>query len=376
MKKALIVASVWPFLGFEKNDMKLLKEMGYEIHCATDFNVKSGLDIDFTNIIKHQIDFSRSPFSSKTFVAFGQLKKLLKKEHFDIIHCHTPVASILVRNAAKKYRKKGTSVIYTSHGFHFYKGGSKLSWLFYYPAEKICSLFTDVIITINEEDYNLANSKLCCKNVFHIPGVGIDNTKFNVNKGERDIYRKELGISEDDIMILSVGEVNENKNHQLVIRSLAELKNSHIQYFIAGEGSQKKKNIELAEKLNLGEKVHFLGFRSDIKELNAASDLFAFPSIREGLGLAAIEALSMGKPVVGMHTRGISEYVKENYTGFLFSNNPSECALAINQCINMLRRGIDFEKNCRLMAEKYDVKNSEEIMRNIYSLCNTRNIKL
>lgn len=366
--KVLIVASIWPFFNFEKHDIRILQELGYEVHCATNFKEDNGRKVDIHNVVKHQVDFSRSPFSFQTVVAFYQLRKLLSESSFQIVHCHTPVASIITRVLCKKYRKKGMKVIYTSHGYHFYKGSSLKNWLLYYPIEKICSKWTDIIITINEEDYNLTKTRFKKKKVFRIPGVGIDVSRFSLPFEIRTQKREEFGIRENDVVILSVGEVNDNKNHKLIIESLAKLKDGHIHYFIAGNGDKIEENICLAKNLSLENNVHFLGYRSDIAELNAMADIFAFPSIREGLGLAAIEALASGVPVIGMNTRGINEYVMNGKTGYLFNNNIEECVRAIKEVCELVKTNAnDISQNCIMTAQKYSYINTKKIMKDIYT---------
>lgn len=166
---------------------------------------------------------TRSPFSKGTFRAIREIREVVKENDYDIVHCHTPIASICTRLACRKLRKNGLRVMYTAHGFHFYKGAPLLNWLLYYPAEKLCARFTDVLITINREDYELAKRKMKAKQVEYVPGVGIDVERFKntvINKAEK---RKELSIPEDAFLLVSVGELNKNKNHEVVIRALVQI---------------------------------------------------------------------------------------------------------------------------------------------------------
>lgn len=365
MKKVLVVASIWPFFNFEKNDISLLQKLGYEVHCATNFKIEMDCEMTIDRIEKHQIDFSRSPFSIQTITAYMQLKKLIHENNFGLIHCHTPVASILTRLVARRYRKDGLRVLYTAHGFHFYKGAPLRNWIFYYPIEKICSRYTDAIITINEDDYDLTCSKFKAKDNIKIPGVGIDLNRFKPKHDKDDAIRKELGIAKENSIIISVGEVNDNKNHRLIIASLAKLKNKCIHYVVVGSGKAEEKNKILAGELGIADQVHFLGHRNDIPELDNAADIFAFPSLREGLGLAAIEALACGIPVIGMNTRGIKEYVRDGVTGYLFNNDVDSCCEAINNCLK-LKEDFSLSVRCIDEAKKYDFRNSQRIMKALY----------
>ena len=125
------------------------------------------------------IPFSRSVLNKNNLKSYKKLKELFKKNHYDLVYVHTPIASILTRLVAKKYRKAGTKVIYMAHGFHFYKGAPKKNWLLYYPIEKKCARYTDLLITINQEDYLLAKKKFHAKCVKYLPGIGIDLNKFS-----------------------------------------------------------------------------------------------------------------------------------------------------------------------------------------------------
>lgn len=311
MKKVLFVATVGNFFNFEKSDMDILEDFGYEVHCAANFyDGDSGLN-ETDNRILHQIDFNRSPYSKQTIVAYRQLKALLSTEHFDIIHCHTPVGGILTRLAARQYRNYGTKVVYTAHGFHFYKGCPFKNWIFYYSIEKLCSRWTDLLITINTDDYKIAKDKLLAKKVTYIPGVGIDLEKFSYSNEVRIKKRTELGLN-NEIMFLSVGELSERKNHRAVINVLKQLKDDNFKYFIVGEGSLDKELKNLINSVGLENKVFLLGFRRDVAELCNAADIYLFPSFQEGLPVALMEAIACKCPVIVSDIRGNRDLVKNS----------------------------------------------------------------
>lgn len=316
----------------------------------------------------HQIDFSRSPMSINNLRAYGQLKKVLECENYDIVHCHTPNASVITRIACRRFRKKsGLKVFYTAHGFHFYKGAPILNWMIFYPIEKICSFFTDKLITINKEDYELARKKFHAKEVHYVPGVGIDLSKFENIQVDKKEKRKEIGVSEDAFLLLSVGELNENKNHQVIIRALARINNPNIHYVVAGIGDYKNNLLELAKNLGVITNVHLIGYKKNVEELYNVSDLFCFPSKREGLGLAAIEAMASGLPIIAAINRGTKEYVIVDENGFLFdSKNVQEISkliLKLQEDNNLYKKLL---KKVRKTVDKYDIKNVIEIMQEIY----------
>ena len=289
MKKVLIVASVVSFIEwFNKENVEFLKkEMKCDVHIACNFDYFDDTDPERTKlyikklqedgVVLHNLHFARSPIKISNFIVFRQLKRIIDENGFDLIHCHTPVASMLTRLAAKKARKKGTIVMYTCHGFHFHNASSKRNWLLYYPVEKYLSSFCDFLITINKEDFNRAKT-FKCKNVRYIPGVGVDLEKIKncvVNKAR---FKESIGIPHDKIMLLSIGELIERKNHQVIIRALGKLQNKNVYYVICGRGPLKERLANLAKKCNVSDNVVFLGFRNDIPELCNAADISAFPS--------------------------------------------------------------------------------------------------
>lgn len=307
MKKALIIASVYGFIHhFERNDIKILQELGYEITVAANLNgYKNELDNLNVNLI--HIPFQRNPFSRQNITAYKELNKFLKSEKIDLIHCHTPIGGVIGRIAGHK--NKVQRIIYTAHGFHFFKGAPFINWLLYYPVEKYLSKYTDVLITINQEDYKRAQT-FYTKKVEYIPGVGIDTEKIKnvtVNKKEK---RTELGLTEENIVLLSVGELNKNKNHSIVIKALAQINNSNIHYLICGQGNLKEELLSLIKGLNLENNVKLLGFRKDIHEICKISDVFVFPSKREGLSVALMEAISCNLPVICSNIRGNNDLIE------------------------------------------------------------------
>lgn len=315
--KILYVTTVGSTMGFFYEHFRMLLAEGCEIELACGNAKPISEKIASLGLTTHILSFSRSPMSMDNLKAYKQLKKLIKHGNYDIVHCHTPNASVITRLACRKYRKKNNlKVYYTAHGFHFYKGAPKLNWLVYYPIEKFCSRFTDKLITINSEDYELAKSKFKAKEVHYVPGVGLDLSRFEDVQVDKLAKRREIGVPEDAKLLFSVGELNENKNHQVIIRALAKLNDSNIHYVIAGIGDKKESLCMLAKELGIEEQVHLLGFRKDIPELNYIADVFCFPSYREGLGLASIEAMSCGLPIITSNVHGINDYSVDGVTGY------------------------------------------------------------
>lgn len=369
MKKVIFVASVvkihinvfhLPYLEWFKNN-------GFETHVAAkdDFDENDNKTIPYCDVY-HNVAFERSPFSLKGIKAYKTIKKIIEENYFDIIHCHTPVASVLTRLAARKARKRGTKVIYTAHGFHFFKGAPLINWLLYYPVEKFLARFTDVLITINKEDYE-RGKKFKAKRIEYVPGVGVDTQKFKNIRVNINRKRKELEMPEDAVLILSVGELNKNKNHKVVIKALSKINNPNICYCICGQGNLKTDLISLAEILGIKNTVKFLGYRNDMDEIYKAADIFVIPSKREGLPRSLMEAMAAGLPVICSDIRGNTDLIIGGKGGYLCGpNDVNALAKFIDILANNENLRIEMG-NVNLEAVKaFDIENVQKEMKKIY----------
>ena len=354
---------------FFKPHIKMLVDEGNQVDIACNYN-----DLALDNLYEelgcnfYQVDFSRSPLSFDNVKAYGQLRKIVKKGNYDVVHCHTPNAAVITRLVCRNFRKKnGLKVFYTAHGFHFYKGAPKFNWMVYYPIERFCSKYTDKLITINKEDYELAKNKFKANEVHYIPGVGIDFSRFENVQVDKVAKRQEIGVPEDSFLLFSVGELNENKNHQIIIRALAKLNNKNVHYAIAGVGDKKEYLISLAKELGVSEQLHLLGYRKDVPELNHVSDLFCFPSHREGLGLAAIEAMACGLPLITSNIHGINDYSENDTTGYKCSpDDVEEFVISFRKLIenpNLVEKIRSYKKT---YVKKYDVAKIIDRINEIY----------
>lgn len=346
--------------------LNMCKDAGWETAVAArnDYSNPEDCAIPFCDSY-FDIPFERSPLKPGNVRAYRELKKVIYEGNYDIIHCHTPVGAMLARLAARKARKKGTKVIYTAHGFHFFKGAPLLNWLVYYPVERFLARWTDVLITINREDYAHAQ-KFRAKAVTYIPGVGIDIDKFAapVTDEKRHELRAEMGVPDDAVLIISVGELVKNKNHSIVIRALAQLENKSLHYCIVGEGEYREKLIKLSRELGVSERVHLLGYRRDIPELNKASDVFCFPSLREGLSVALMEAMASGLPCVASRIRGNVDLLSDSELLFPVED--------LNALCDVLHKAADPEvsrsevlRNAETL-KKFSLKTAIEAMKDIY----------
>ena len=328
-RTALMIASVGTMIdSFNRDNIRLLSGLGYEVHVAANFvegnpsisrMEKFRQELEQQGVNSFHIPMPRNPYKfGRIITSYKMVKKLVEEHQYDIVHCHSPVGGVVARLACRKARKNGTKVLYTAHGFHFFKGASKTAWLVYYPIEKMCSYFTDVLITINQEDHQRA-AELHAKQNVYIPGVGVNTQEFRKIEINTAKKRAQLGIAEGDFLFISVGELSHRKNHETAIRALAKIEDSTCKYLIAGTGPLDSQLKQLVDKLGLKERVIFAGYRSDIKELLHASNAFVFPSIQEGLPVALMEAMAVGLPVVCSRIRGNVDLVEDGQGGYLYT---------------------------------------------------------
>lgn len=301
---------IWNFLV---PHIKKLEQNGFYVECASSITGDFYKNlIEIHGIKMNEIPFVRSPYNLKNLHAYKTLCNLIKEKNFDTIFCHEPVGGAMGRIAGHKCNCK---VIYTAHGFHFYKGAPLRNWLLYYTVEKLLSLHTDALITINEEDYQAALS-FHAKKIYKTNGIGVDIQKFS-RIDSCDALHRELSLKKGDFILLSVGELSKRKNHLVIIEALKRINNPHIHYVIAGEGELCDLIKERIRALGLNNQVHLLGYRTDINRLCSSADVFILPSLQEGLSVALMEAMACAKPVIASKIRGNVDLIDDNVGGIL-----------------------------------------------------------
>lgn len=319
--KVLIVATVQSHIcQFHKPLAAMLREQGCELHAAARDNLaeKNGLKLDFADRC-FDVPFQRSPFSPKNLKAYRQLKKIIDEGNYDVVHCNTPVGGVLGRLAARRARKRGTKVFYTAHGFHFYKGAPKKNWLIWYPVEKFMCRFTDKLITITQEDYELAHARFRTQTE-RIHGVGAYSEKYTVRSAKECAeLRRVLGYREDEQLILCTGELLPNKNQLTAIRAMKELTATHprAKLLLAGNGPTLPELEAEVASAGLQEHVVFLGYRTDLEKYANVANVILSCSYREGLPMNIVEGMLLRKPVVASYNRGHRELIVPDVTGYM-----------------------------------------------------------
>ena len=386
MSKVLFVAAVDSHIRhFHIPYLKYFKENGYEVHVATADDENE--TFNFCDK-KHKITFERSPFKLNNIKAIKQMFNLLVEEKYEIVHCNTPMGSVVTRLAVRKLAKRKMerpTVIYTAHGFHFFKGAPLLNWLVYYPVEKWLSKYTDKLITINNEDYNYAK-KFKAKKVYKIDGVGVDAGKFNIvlNDKEKEQLRKELSsindsfkINKEDIVITYVAELIPRKNQDMIIDVMNELVHSdescsddncssqNIKLLLVGTGALHDKYTSRIKKLHLESNILLAGYRRDVPKILKISDIAVSCSKHEGLPFNLVEAQMSGLPIVATDCRGNNEVVIENQNGYLVKDK-EKFKHKLLKLLNSEKMRTRMGKNALENSKKYKLSRIIVEMKKIY----------
>ena len=374
MKKVLIVTAISGFLPqFEKNNVKLLHEAGCEIHYASNFKnpiyTFNEEDLKAQGIRLHQIDIAKSPFKFGTNLrAVRQLLRIIRENDIEIVHCHNPMGGVAGRVAAGLSKRKPYA-IYTAHGFHFYQGAPKKNWLLFYPVEWLLARMTDILVTINREDYERAKRLPLRAGgaVFQIHSVGVDKGRFLPKKEINEEKRRELHVPSDAFHIVTAAELNKNKNQKVIIEAISTLPQKDIYYSICGKGQEETFLRRLVKEKGLENRIRFLGFRTDMQEILQTADCFAFPSYREGLGVAAVEALLCNVVLVASDNRGTREYAVRGKNAFVCkADSIPEFAQAIGTLYKDKELRAKMSQTGRTSAMEFTVNEVEKTMKKVY----------
>lgn len=321
MKKVILVANVAKehVLKFHIPTIKHLVDEGWHVDVACGGDER----IPYCHT-QFKLPISRSPFKSHFIKAINQLRKIIAKEKYDVVYCHTSIGGLIANIAGQSFRKQGLRIVKFAHGTYFYKGAPWYNFALYYPLYKYLSHKTDSIITITQEDYEFTKRHFSSSKVYFLNGIGVNTSKYKVTDKEsiREQYRSELSIPQDAIVLIYVAELIKNKNQSLLLKVLQRVLASHSNTYLvlAGPDHADGKYQMMAEQLGVSDHVRFLGWRDDIPNLYAASDICTPSSIREGLGLNLIEAMAAGLPIVATGNSGHSDILnRDPECGYLSS---------------------------------------------------------
>ena len=342
--------------------------LGYRIFLGTNRNNPKELECTYPVELFDAHTYRSITALSDNLVAYKNLSKVVKENNVEVIHCNTPVGGMIGRLVGKRYHVK--KVIYTAHGFHFYKGAPFFNRTVLKWAEQIMAHSTDAIITMNEEDYQSAKKFKLRKGgkVYKVHGVGITLDDFKDIRVDRSEKRKELGLKDTDVVCISAGDLVARKNYSVAIEALAKVENENLHYLICGVGSEKEHLEKLAEEKGVASRVHFLGFRTDVKELMKISDIFLFTTLQEGMPRSMMEAMACGLPCVASKIRGNVDLLDEGKGGYLRSADDKE---GFAMCLTILANSKILRNQMSAYnleaIKKYDIEVVKEEIKHIYS---------
>lgn len=367
-KKVLFTANLESFFTkFLIPQLKYFKDNGYEVHIATKLE---NLDIPYCDK-KIDVNFARGFNLKQNIESYKQMKKVFMDNHYDIVSCHTPFGGAITRLAFKNLKIKNTKMVYMAHGFHFYKGAPLLNWLLYYNAEKYLAKYTDDLITMNLDDYEIAKEKFKT-NVHYVKGVGLDTNKFDFEMSleEKNNFRKSLGLKENDFVLTYVAEYTKEKRQLWLIDTLIPILKEHknMKLLLPGRDSLNGILEQTVKDLNLEKQVKILGFRTDIPKILKISNLAVSTSSREGLPLNIIEAMYCGLPIVATACRGNRDLICNNKNGYIVDiNNKEQFRKKVLYFYNTSNEKLESIKNeDKKIIEQYLLKNVIEQIANVY----------
>jgi glycosyltransferase involved in cell wall biosynthesis len=286
---------------------------------------------------RYDVAWSRNPLAPRNLIGTARaVRELVTREGYDIVHVHTPIAAFVTRFALRRLpRETRPTVIYTAHGFHFYRGQRFYLNALYRTLERTAARWTDYLVTINAEDFQAASAfrGINRRRVRLVPGIGVDTARYAegaVPYAEVAAIRPELRIAADDFMLLMIAEFAPVKRHAFVFDALSRIRKGHVVLVLVGTGPLEAAVREQVERLGLSDRVRFAGYRHDIPALLAASDALVLASEREGLNRSVLEAMAAGKPVIGTRTRGIIDALPEGTAWIADKNDPASLATAID----------------------------------------------
>lgn len=319
--KVLFVSHTTNFIKFNLPYMKWFRDQGWIVHYASAEEEPFPEDVCDAHF---QIPFQRSPYHTDNITAYKQIKQLIDNQSYQIIHCHTPVGGAITRLAARDARKRGTKVIYTAHGFHFYQGAPTRNWLLYYPVEKYLSKYTDCLVTMNEEDYHIALNKLRAKTVKKIDGVGVPVTTFSpISYDQKKELRKQYNFQETDFILIYTAEFIARKRHEFLINILPDLRKEipSLKVIFCGNGELLSEMKEYAASLHTDDIIYFVGYCNYVNIMCNIADVLVSSSVQEGMPMNILEGMASGLPIVCAKIRGQVDVVQDGINGFMYSRD-------------------------------------------------------
>ncbi len=378
MKRILVLSDTASLQDLNnRSNLNLLLEMNCEIHVGCNFthgNTTSSERVDaFANELRDaditclQLSFQKlkNHFANQKNVE-KELDRIFRAFEYDLVHCLTLSSLWCAGPIAKKYH---IPVMCTSYGLPVYEGVSLITRLKLAPKMKKASKYAEVFVCCNYEDYSFAKSNFKSKHVFRIPGIGLDPYRFRAPTVSRHRMRDFMEIPQNAVTLITVGALTKQKNHAVILKALARLRMLEIHYVICGGGDNADYLYKLTQNLNLNDRVHFTKHRDDIVNMLHACDIFCLPSKAEGIGIAALEAMEAGLPLITSNVQGLKDIMEDGVTGFSFRpDDVTGFVAGIEALTEDKKLREQMGQHNRSAAEVFYRENTEYIMRQIYEV--------
>lgn len=372
--KALLIAPMGSVhRQHNKANIIALKQFDADVFLMANFDTSTPREKQNGDFVKscidNNIEIMNVPFYRGGFVKnlkfLHQVVSYVKKEKFDIIHVHTETGGLFMR-IAMLFLSSKIKYVYTPHGMSFWKGSSLKSQMIYRPLERwICSGM-DKNLGMNQEEVDVLR-KWNSKTAAYVHGIGLNLERFQKTGRSREEVRAEFGLKADDKFIVSVGELDDNKNHITVIKALAMLEHNNFKFVVCGVGPNKEILQQYAQERSLSDKVILAGYRSDIPDILNAADIFVFPSFHEGLPVSALEAMACGLPLICSKIRGNVDIVKDGENGFLFEpEDYITLALSLEKLIGNQLQSKQFGEKNKEIVQQYSLDTVVEELKALY----------
>lgn len=332
------------------------RALGWQVDAAAD-SILALKEIHAEFDACHNLVLSRNPADIHVLInAPVMIRNIVVSGHYDIVHVHSPVAAFLVRFALRNLANK-PKVIYTVHGFHFHRHGKPLTNFIFQQLEKLAAPWCDVLVTINQEDYQAAIKNKFNTRVEYMQGIGVDTHLYNrqsITQEQINVAKESLNLKPTDVLFLMIAEFNSGKRHRDILQALI-LTPSSIHIAFAGIGKLQEQIRQQANDLGLAERVHFLGFRRDIPLLISCSRAVLLPSEREGLPRSLLEAMSLSVPIIASDIRGITELATDNCGVLHQVGNIQQIANALIMLTENESLAQEMGKNAKRKIINYDI---------------------
>ena len=351
-KRILFTASTYSHIAnFHLPYIRVLTERGYEVDAACGGKPQ---ELPYVSRIIH-LPLKKSMLSPSNFSAVKILRKEIRTNEYALISCHTALAAFFTRLAVLSMSHK-PPVACTAHGYLFDDTTPGLKKALLVGAEKLTAPVTALLMTMNAWDDAFARAHRLGKTIVFIPGMGVDFSAMRQPPPEECMaFRRGLGFTEQDFLLVYAAEFSKRKNHAVLLRAAAELPEK-VKLLLPGDGALRADCMALAKSLKMEQRIVFPGQVRNMPLWYGAADGAVSSSRSEGLPFNIMEAMGAGLPVVASAVKGHTDLIEPGVNGLLFpADDPAACQkqlALLSEDHDLCRR---LGANARVSMEAYDL---------------------